>query len=131
MTDVDVIAIVCNQKSHSGRVATIAVFTKQDMTVTGTGEWHQLDRWTSHGPAGPAGSVDESAAFLHGNQLLPNGAADFFEDFSGRARARYALECKLCGLRVETTADRFWPLLSRLAERGVNGLSLAGLAAIL
>lgn len=44
-------------------------------------------------------------------------------------RARYHLACKLCGLGVEVQQQKVIPILDRLAEAGVDEISLAALAA--
>jgi hypothetical protein len=47
-----------------------------------------------------------------------------------RARSRYPLECRLCGLRVEMRAETAGAIAHALLTNGVAQISLRGLAAI-
>jgi hypothetical protein len=113
------ITVYCADSSHAERRWDIAQFAQ----VPGTSSWVKRP---SIGPDRLSGSNRVSVR-LDGDDYLTREQPSSADR---HIRYRYTLHCKLCGLSVSRRADTLHPVLDKLAEAGVNDVSMKALAAL-
>lgn len=113
-----VVEIFCAESSHASRRVIVTILERRG------GDWKEpvvLSRGVLNLNKGTIRDLDAS------DRLMPS--AD--EAQPKRARWRYRLHCKLCGLTVPLRAQRLHPVLDALAAAGCAQVSLSALAATL
>jgi len=100
------VTVVCNAESHSGRVATLGVFTwKDDYRV-----WALSPHRSVKGPVLEWGQQTLRGDTL-GAPMMPSRAPDTVD-----TRSRIRLSCKLCTDGLTLRYEQLAPVLDTLAE---------------
>lgn len=115
------IFIYCDEPSHAPR--RVAVTNFQSL---GNGRWNEL--FTSSAAQGQR----ESGVTLVNDSMLKPDWDPLESPREGEVRSRYQLVCRKCRRRpVVAREENLFAVLEKLADAGVSGLTLSGLAASL
>lgn len=116
------IQVSCTDGSHEGRKHIVGTFAFHE---EGFGPLTQPTRSKKRMP-------QSAVTYLEGEVPLPEGETPFnTEHMPKNLRPKIDLECRLCGLRLQTTSSVLEDKLAKAAENGIKVVELRMLIAII
>jgi hypothetical protein len=134
------VRVDCHDSSHEGRPVKVAAFRRHD----------ESDQWAEVGATSRKQAGDDEQR----RAGLPVGMSELRRALASKPKTdkpmgwqgvtaagtptdqpnagdhvKYQLRCNLCGLDVQVTEERLWPVLDTLAENGRSVISLRALGA--